>query len=107
VNNSYYLPLLLHRSKRRNLIKFSKNGLLHITIATRKESLINLQKKFPNNPKGRLLNLLSIFPKENVIFYFLFFFCKPKENVLIVKNQDILPINAKNHLKRLNKRLVL
>jgi hypothetical protein len=42
VNNSDYLILLPLGSKRRNLTKFLGISLLHITIVTRKEYLINL-----------------------------------------------------------------
>jgi hypothetical protein len=85
---------LLHLGKiRRNLIRFSKRNLLHITIVTKKENLINLQRIFLKNPKQkRLLNLINIFQRENV---------------LIIENQDILLISIQNLPKRLKKNLML
>jgi hypothetical protein len=92
VNNLDCL-LLLHLGKiGKSLIKFSERNLLHITIVTRKENLISLQRIFLKNPKQKILNLKNIFQKENA---------------LIVANQDILLISVQNFPKRLNKKLIL
>ena len=58
-----------------------------------KPSTSNIFLKNPRNPKRKgNLNLINMFPKENVS---------------IVENQDILLTNAQNHPKRLNKKLML
>jgi hypothetical protein len=83
--------LLLHLGNiGRNLIRFSERNLLHITIITRKENLISLQRVFLKNPKQIILNLKNIFQKENVS---------------IAKDQDILLISALNLPKGLKKEL--
>ena len=74
--NSLDYSLLLHLRKIwRNLIKFLGINLFHITTVTRKENLLNLLKFFPKNPQS----------------------ISPKENVLIVENQDILLINVRKN----------
>jgi hypothetical protein len=76
----------------RSLIRFSERNLFHITIVTRKENLINLQRIFLKNPKQRILNLINIFQKENVS---------------VAENQNILLISVINLPKKLKKNLIL